>query len=160
MFSVYDGPDANCVLLSRRQRLVESLFEVFLENEAVLKNVTTYEALLGAIEAEPSVNFVLIDLDFSNGILGHFDQLRQFRDTAPDKPTILLSEDFEADEYGTHRQVLGDVSLRVPVLHAALELALLQAPINNLNWIERQNVDPGTWVLEDFSRYQGEAVWH
>jgi hypothetical protein len=50
-----------------------------------------------------------------------------------------LSRDFETDEFGTHRMMLGDVSLRVPVLHASLEIALLQAPVNNLDW--RRHLD-------------------
>lgn len=166
MFSIYDGPDADCIVLSNRVHLVSSLSKVLCENEATLRTVRTYGALLTAVEAQQSINFVIIDLDSENCAQSDFDCLRQFRDAFPDKPTILLSDDFETNDYYSHLQVLGDVSLRVPVLHSALELALLQAPINNLNWRDRQRSHLRTLDcdnasgLESAARYQGEPVWH
>ena len=49
-----------------------------------------------------------------------------------------MSSEFAADDLGTDRLALGDVSLRVPFTFAALDLALREAPINNAAWQNRQ----------------------
>ncbi|MDR9395544.1 hypothetical protein [Roseovarius sp. SYSU LYC5161] len=142
MFSIFDGPDAQCVLLSIRPALVHALGQVLEQNEATMEHVKDYTALADALETIPDLNYILIDLDAHEGVNAQFPFLRHIRDSFPGKHMILLSEDFQTDEFGTHRLTLGDISLRVPVLHASLELALLQAPVNNLQWRARQAEQP------------------
>ena len=139
MFSVYDGPDARCILLSKQPTVLVGLRDVLEQNEAELVQVSDYPALDRALAADPGINVVMIDLDSQESVAAQFDALSRLRLTHRDRPTILLSRDFETDEFGTHRMMLGDVSLRVPVLHASLEIALLQAPVNNLDW--RRHLD-------------------
>jgi len=142
MFSIFDGPDAQCILLSIRPALVHALGQVLEQNEATMEHVKDYSALAHALKKNSALNYILIDVDAHDGVNAQFPFLRHVRDSFPDKHTILLSEDFETDEFGTHRLTLGDISLRVPVLHASLELALLQAPVNNLQWRARQAEQP------------------
>lgn len=139
MFSVFDGPDAKCILLSKRLALLDSLRDIFEQNEAELVQVADYPALDRTLRSDPEINFVIIDLDSFDSVLAQFQSLTRMRVAHCDRPTILLSEEFETDEFGTHRKLLGDISLRVPVLHASLEIALLQAPVNNLEW--RKHLD-------------------
>jgi hypothetical protein len=148
MFSIYDGPDANCILLSKRPSCLAGLRDVLEQNEAALAQVSNYPALDRTLRSDPSINFVFIDLDSFDSIICQLESLRRLRVVHPDRPVILLSEEFETDEFGTYRKVLGDISLRLPVLHASLEIALLQAPMNNLEW--RQHLDampPNTVTL-------------
>ena len=142
MFSIFDGPDAQCVLLSVRPILTDALREVLKQNEASIEIVGDYAELETALETQPDLNYILIDLDGFDGVHAQYDCLTRFRNAYPDKYTILFSSDFQTDEFGTHRLMLGDISLRVPVLHASLELALLQAPVNNLEWRSRRHVRP------------------
>lgn len=134
MFSIYDGPDARCILLSKRSSLVAGLQDALEQNEAELTAVQDYAALENALAADPGINFVMIDLDSRASVNAQIPSLQRLRRLYRDRPTILLSADFTTNEFGTHRKMLGDVSLRVPVLHTSLEIALLQAPVNNLEW--------------------------
>lgn len=137
MFSIFDGPDAHCVILSKRAYVISRMVQVFRENEATIHQVDDYAALERAITKDDSINFIMIDVDTHDNLCAQVDRLRHIRDTYPDKATILLSDEFETDEFGTHRMMLADVSLRTPVLDASLEIALLQAPVNNLVWCSR-----------------------
>ncbi len=137
MFTIFDGPDANCILLSGTRPTVSDLSQYLEQNEVALRHVTSYEALHTTLETGGDANYILVDVDAFGGIDTQFERLRSLRDAFPDKPTILLSAAFGRDEFGTHRMMLGDVSLRVPVLHASIEIALLQAPVNNAEWRAR-----------------------
>lgn len=137
MFSIFDGPDAHCILLSRRNRVISRMVGLFEQNDATLVQVEGYGPLERAIARDDSINFIMIDLDSFESLATQVNYLRHIRDTYPDRPLILMSEDFETNEFGTHRMMLADVSLRAPVPDASLEIALLQAPVNNLIWCSR-----------------------
>lgn len=137
MFSIFDGPDANCVLLSTRPHVISRMVEVFEENEASIHQVGSYEALERALADDKAINFLLIDVDSVGNLAAQIGYLRHVRETYPDKAAILMSDEFETNEFGTHRMMLADVSLRTPVLDASLEMALLQAPENNAVWCQR-----------------------
>lgn len=137
MFSIFDGPDANCVLLSTRPHVISRMVEVFEENEASIHQVGSYEALERALADDKAINFILIDVDSVGNLAAQIGYLRHVRETYPDKAAILMSDEFETNEFGTHRMMLADVSLRTPVLDASLEMALLQAPKNNAVWCQR-----------------------
>ena len=159
MFSVYDGPDAHCILLSKRPTALVGLRNVLEHNAAQLDRVSDYAALDSALVADPDINVVMIDLDSYDSVIARVEALSHLRFVHRDRPTILLSEDFETDEFGMHRRMLGDVSLRVPVLHASLEIALLQAPVNNLEWrrhLEEMSSEPVRVV----NRARHEAIMH
>lgn len=81
---------------------------------------------------------VVMDIEALGGIASAYTAIRRFRDRNPDVPVILMSSEFAADDLGTDRLALGDVSLRVPFTFAALDLALREAPINNAAWQNRQ----------------------
>ncbi|WP_084861729.1 hypothetical protein [Salibaculum halophilum] len=159
MFSVYDGPDARCILLSKQPTVLVGLRDVLEQNEAEIVQVSDYPALDRALAADPGINVVMIDLDSQESVAAQFDALSRLRLTHSDRPTILLSRDFETDEFGTHRMMLGDVSLRVPVLHASLEIALLQAPVNNLDWRRHLDARPAEPVAVAWNARRGEAAY-
>jgi len=153
MFSVFDGPDAKCILLSKRPFVLNSLRDLLEQNEAELLQVADYPALDRTLRSDPEINFVIIDLDSFDSVISQFEPLSRMRVAHRDRPTILLSSEFETDEFGSHRRMLGDISLRVPVLHASLEIALLQAPVNNCEWQKHlDSVPSGTPPLVRKSR--------
>ncbi|RFP86227.1 hypothetical protein DZK27_14895 [Rhodobacteraceae bacterium 63075] len=84
---------------------------------------------------QPDYVFVSID-DFGGPTL-LYDQLHLLRQKLCDSSIILVSSEFEVDEYGTHRLPLADVSLRYPFAKSSLFLALKQAPINLGVWHSR-----------------------
>lgn len=137
MFSIFDGPDANCVLLSTRPHVIARMVEVFEENEASIHQVGSYEALERTLSADKAINFILIDVDSVSNLAAQIGYLRHLREAHPDKAAILMSDEFETNEFGTLLMKLADVSLRTPVLDAFLEMALLQARENNLVWCQR-----------------------
>jgi hypothetical protein len=142
MFSIFDGPDAQCVLLSASQTLIAALENVLYENKALLYVVSDYSNLKHILHTRPDLNYIMIDIDTFDGIGPQFRQLLSVRNDYPQKNLILMSEEFQTDEFGTHRLMLGDISLRLPILHASLELALLQAPANNTEWRKRVSEQP------------------
>lgn len=97
------------------------------------------------VRARPS--HVVLDVEALGGIATAYGAIRRFRDRYPNLPVILVSTDFAADDLGTERLALGDVSLRVPFTFAALDLALREAAVNNATWQARQSalaqVPPG-----------------
>ncbi|PWG17955.1 hypothetical protein [Salibaculum griseiflavum] len=160
MFNVFDGPDAKCIILSSRPFVLDSLRDLLEQNEAELVQVTDYTALDRTLRCDPEVNFVIIDLDSFDSVISQFESLSRMRVAHCDRPTILLSEEFETDEFGTHRKMLGDISLRVPVLHASLEIALLQAPVNNLEWRKHLDAVPSAPDLAQSAQHEAIGYMH
>lgn len=85
----------------------------------------------------PRSSYLLIDLEAMGGIAGIALDLMALRHKRPDLIVILLSAEFERHDYSQERLALCDVSLRYPCTFAALELALVEAEINNWAWYER-----------------------
>lgn len=80
----------------------------------------------------------LVDVEGAGGIAVAFDGLRVLRDRRPDLPLILVSDDFQANDFTAERLALCDASLRAPVARAALETALTEScEVNNPAWQER-----------------------
>lgn len=134
MFSVFDGLDARCIMLSKRPAFLASLSEILEENEVEFDVVADYTELEDALALDTKINYVMIDLDSYYSVTAQSPSLRRLRTIYRDKRFILFSAYFETDDFAMQRERLGDVLLRYPVLHASLEIALLQAPINNLEW--------------------------
>lgn len=71
------------------------------------------------------------------GITAIASDLMALRLKRPDLIVILMSNEFERHDFGQERLALCDISLRLPCTFAALELALVEAEINNWAWFER-----------------------
>ena len=99
MFSVYDGPNARCILLSKQPAVLVALRDVLGQNKAELVQVSDYPALDRALAANPGINIVMIDLDSYNSVIAQVDALSRLRFTHRDRPTILLSGDFETNPF-------------------------------------------------------------
>ncbi|WP_417243984.1 hypothetical protein [Celeribacter sp.] len=140
MFSIFDGFDANCCLLTASHILARTLPAMLEDNDVTVRVCTDHAALWAALANDTTVTHAFIDIDSFSGIAAQFDSIRHLRDSHPGLSIILLSDDFSMNEFGTHRLMLADVSLRIPVTIASLELALLQAPVNNAQW--RNRADP------------------
>ncbi len=110
------------------------------------------EAMIGAVrcrsfDAAPKatrrgalrVSLFIVDLDSLGGISVAFDDIIALRDANPCIPMILLSAKVQASDYSTERLRLCDVTLRAPVGHASLELAIVEAARNNLIWCGRED---------------------
>jgi len=139
MFSIFDGMDAKCLFLSQSKVLAHTLPIMLVENDATVTCCEDYSEFMRHLDAIPGINFAFIDVDSFGGIAAQYDRIREMRGRFPDVATILVSSDFSTDEFGTHRLFLADVSLRLPVTYSCLELALLQAPVNNRVWVQRLN---------------------
>ncbi len=91
-----------------------------------------------ATAATRGVTHVVVDLDALGGIALAFDALRTLRLARPDLPVILVSQDFQSNDFGLDRLPLCDASLRAPVVFAALEFALSEvSEVNNPAWQDR-----------------------
>lgn len=118
---------------------LDGLRDVLVANGCGFVHVSDYLSLERTLVSDIRINFVIIDLDSHESVAAQFDDLSRLRINHSDRSVILLSEQFETDEFGSYRRMLGDISLRMPVLHASIEIALLQAPINNRKW--RKHLD-------------------
>lgn len=65
------------------------------------------------------------------------DGLMALRRKLPHLPVILVSEEVRFHDFSPERLALCDVTLRAPLSAPALELALAEAPANNLVWQTR-----------------------
>lgn len=65
------------------------------------------------------------------------DGLLSLRRKLPHLPVILVSEEVRFHDFSPERLALCDVTLRAPLSAPALELALAEAPVNNLVWQTR-----------------------
>lgn len=137
MFSIFDGFDANCCLLTTSCTLTSSMLTMLENDDAQVKVCGSYGSLKAALSDDTTINYIFIDLDSFDGIAAQFDTIKKLRETHADKSVVLLSSDFAMNEYGTHRLMLADVSLRLPVTMSSLEIALMQAPVNNKTWCHR-----------------------
>jgi hypothetical protein len=90
---------------------------------------------------------LIIDIDGLGGILNVIDELIAFRVANPAVITVLMSEDFQRDEFEGSRLWVCDASLRLPFSFSRLEQALIEADLNTLVWQGRcQDGACGPWV--------------
>lgn len=87
----------------------------------------------------PQISLLLIDIDSLGGIAATIDDVIRLRDAQPGIPLILLSAEIHGSDFSTERLRLCDVTLRAPVSHSALELAIVEAACNNLIWCGRED---------------------
>lgn len=85
----------------------------------------------------PKVSLLLVDVDSLGGIADTIDDVIWLRDAFPAIPLILLSSRTANSDFSTERLRLCDVTLRAPVSHSSLELAIVEAACNNLAWCSR-----------------------
>jgi len=108
------------------------------------------EAMIGALrcrsfsaasavlrQGAPRVSLLIIDIDSLGSINTAIDHIMALRDTQPCIPLILLSAEVHASDFSTERLRICDVTLRAPVSHSSLELAIVEAARNNLVWCGR-----------------------
>lgn len=105
MFSAYDCPDARCILLTNRAIRVPSTQKIHEQDATGVPHVQDYEALEQALTADPDINYVMVDLDSFDSATAQLPPLRRIRDSYRDRLVILLSANFETDEFGTHRKI-------------------------------------------------------
>ena len=136
-FSIFDAHDVRALVATRDQWALGSLMESLEENGA---QVTVAASLTRAGDALSGgkADYLFVDLESFGGAASTFDWLRWVREAYPLTPIVLLAGEIERNEFGTHRILLGDVSLRTPVTVSSVELAMLQAPENNCVWQERR----------------------
>lgn len=87
--------------------------------------------------ARDAYSCLIVDIDSLGGLGEVVEDLLKVRAAHPGLPVIIISADFTHDEYGLHRLAICDVSLRAPVSLAHLDLALIEADINNMVWSDR-----------------------
>src|SRR6056297_462363 len=83
-------------------------------------------------------DYVLVSIDDFGGPALVYDQLRLLRQAFYHSSIVLVSSEFQVDEYGTYRLPIADISLRYPFSKSSLFLALKQAPLNLEVWHRRK----------------------
>lgn len=81
---------------------------------------------------------VIINLDDLGGATEVIEELIAWRLEFPSIPTILVSGEFEVDDFDLHRLSICDCSIKSTSNPYSLHLALKQSFINNMIWAERQ----------------------
>ncbi|TQM89883.1 CheY-like chemotaxis protein [Roseinatronobacter monicus] len=73
--------------------------------------------VLRRIEAQPEHwDLLVFDMDLVSDLNVGLDILIEFRSLSPSVPVLLLSSTVERDEFSGHRRVIGDATLRKPVV--------------------------------------------
>ncbi|MCI5101162.1 hypothetical protein [Phaeobacter italicus] len=139
MFALFDSTDIKCVFIGPQAALYRNLRDMLDTNDATLNSVVDIDNLIAlGRTAVLGYDYLFVDIDGLGGVSAVIDDLWDLRLRYPSITVILISAEFETDDFDMNRRNLGDVSLRDPVLYASLELALLEAPNNNSHW--RRNV--------------------
>jgi len=126
-----------CGYLGPRNRLYLRIQEMLKISGVSLEEEMPIEAFfLQTPKAASSFDYLFVDIDGLGGIVKIFNSLASLRTAYPFVPVIMVSGDFETSDFDTTRRLLGDVSLRSPVLHASLETALFEAIENNRKWCD------------------------
>lgn len=81
-------------------------------------------------------DIIFIDLVGLEGVRDVVGALISLRVEYPSLPVVLISNSFVADDFGTSRRAIGDVSLSSPILASSLVLGCRQAFLNNLKFQE------------------------
>ena len=147
MFALFNDIDVKCGYLGAHNHQYQRLAEMLASNQITLQDDMSFQTF-GDLsrEAVTSYDFLFVDIEALGGIVKIFDKLASLRVGYPSLPVILISAEFEVDDFDTTRLVLTDVSLRTPILYASLELALFEATNNNRKW----NVIQGFEAVSSF----------
>lgn len=82
-------------------------------------------------------SMLFVDIDSFDGICFAIDDLRLIRNAAPELPIVVLTRDVASDDFSTARLAITDVTLRHPLRVSTLEVAVIEAFRNNLQWQNR-----------------------
>lgn len=135
MFALFDDIESRIGFMGPFGSHYSALSQALMLNDMELGFPTSLKKVREACsDASPLYDFLFVDIDGLGGINKVFDGLSQLRLDFPSLPVILLSSEFETDDFDISRYSLGDVSLRSPVLYSSLELGLFQARSNNKIW--------------------------
>lgn len=135
-----------CGFLGPRNRLYLRMQEMLSISGLSLQPEMSFDAFTSQTPNQAaSFDYLFVDIDGLGGVVKIFNTLARLRTEYPFVPVILISGEFETNDFDTTRRLLGDVSLRNPVLHASLEKALFDAIENNRKWCDsvvhyRENV--------------------
>ena len=88
-----------------------------------------------------SYDILFIDMSSMSGVRDFVGALIGMRLEYPSLPVVLISSNFNADDFGMTRRSICDVSLRSPFYTSSIEIACRQAYENNLEWQELLSVD-------------------
>lgn len=98
----------------------------------------TLRATLSRLHGQPMAwSGLILMIDGFGGPRLVADGLLSLRRKLPRLPVILVSEEVRFHDFSPERLPLCDVTLRGPLSAPALELALAEAPVNNLLWQTR-----------------------
>mgnify|MGYP003565042175 CR=1 FL=1 len=82
----------------------------------VVRHTNDADAMLNMIQASSAAwDFLIFDLDMSDGLQSSVDDLMVLRQTCPRLPILLISETVSRDDTSDHRRAIGDATLRKPV---------------------------------------------
>lgn len=129
----------HCAILLSKSYSIRQTISEMLESEGIGTLVSdSFEDIPHFVIAERDPEYLLIDIDEYGGVSVLYDRLRGLRDTLPRTAIIILSSEFKTDDFGTHRMMLADISIRLPMTYENMNLALIQGPLNNQIYNARQ----------------------
>lgn len=129
--------EVKCGYVGPRNRQFARIQEMLAVSSIPLDDAMSFGSFTSLSPKEASsFDFLFVDIDGLGGIVKIFNTLAGLRTQFPFVPVILVSADFETNDFDTTRRLLGDVSLRSPVLHAPLEMALFESIENNRKWCD------------------------
>lgn len=130
-----DGP---ALLVAAPEADISPCDEVFQNAGLVTERCRSLKDV-GVLVASPARRFSLfvIDIDSLGGIAATIDGVIALRDARPCTPLILVSAEVAASDFSTERLRLCDVTVRAPASYCSLELAIVEAARNNMEWCGR-----------------------
>lgn len=132
-------PDPRPVLLAAADPAAEAPATLFLQTAGL--DVMTCPSLRSALaraHGQPmGFSTLILMIDGFGGPQLVTDGLLALRRRLPHLPVILVSEEVTFHDFSPERLPLCDVTLRAPLSAPALELAMAEAPANNLVWQTR-----------------------
>lgn len=135
MFALFDDIEVKCGFIGKAGRQHAVLAEMLLENEIELETAMGFDGLdAQGFDAEYDYDFMFVDIDSLGGITAIIDRLANLRLNYPSLPVIMISGEFDSDDFDSTRRALGDISLRSPVRYSSLELSLFESMKNNKDW--------------------------
>ncbi|WP_294619408.1 hypothetical protein [uncultured Roseovarius sp.] len=128
---------ATAVVVSKTWDVLSDFNEYLPEFDIPFMFADSLEAVPYDFLRDYQATYVFVSIDDFGGPTIVYNQLRGLRQNMPNTAVILVSSEFAVDEFGTHRLMLADVSLRFPFSKSSLLFALNQAPVNLSTWRER-----------------------
>mgnify|MGYP000123786629 CR=1 FL=1 len=123
-----------CLLLSPSSIVAQTVGEMLEISGVITLTCGELQDIFSYTNHNLKLDYLVIDVDGCGGLAALTSQLRDLRISLAETNIILLSSDFDEDDFCGGQMMLADVSLRLPVSYFALDLALVQAPINRSIW--------------------------